>query len=89
MASASASGLMEEEIHVTISQNKIDVLNSIILEELDSELAEAEKKLDEGEAQLRKAKNQLAREIKKGQNQVNDGLKKNRTGQRAAGRCQP
>lgn len=76
VASASASGLMEEEIHVTISQNKIDVLNSIILEELDSELAEVEKELDEGEAQLRKAKNQLAREIKKGQNQVNDGLKK-------------
>lgn len=76
VASASASGLMDEEVHVTISQNKIDVLNSIILKELDDELAKVEQELNDGEAQLRKAKNQLAREVRKGQKQVNEGLEK-------------
>lgn len=83
VASVSSSGLIEEEIGVTISQERIDVLNSIILEEVDSELAKVERELSEGERQLREAKRQISKMEREALAKINEGLK-----QIEAGRAQ-
>ncbi len=48
VASASASGLLEETVHITLSQEKIDAVNFQILNSIDSDLAEAEQELRDG-----------------------------------------
>lgn len=44
VASVTGSGLLEQSVQVSISQDKIDALNKRILTAVDSELAEAEEK---------------------------------------------
>ena len=56
VARVTASGIVQQELHVVISQDKIDVLNE--------QLADAiNKKLDAAEAELNNAKNQLTNAI--------------------------
>ena len=59
VASATATGLVEKQVEVSISQDKIDALNKKILKELDADLAEQEEKLDQAEEELSKGKSQL------------------------------
>ena len=54
VASASASGLIEQKIDVTIDQGRIDRLNSAILREVDAELADVEQELNDAQAELSK-----------------------------------
>ena len=61
VASATASGVIEQTLDVTIEQSRIDVLNSAILKEVDAELAEVEQQLNDAQAQLSDGKRQLAR----------------------------
>lgn len=59
VASVSASGLVEKEVHITISKRKIDDLNDRILALVNKQLDEAKKQLDAVEEQLNAAKEQI------------------------------
>ena len=60
VASANASGVIEQEIDITIEQSRIDVVNSAVLREIDEELADVERQLNEGQAQISDGRRQLA-----------------------------
>ena len=74
VASASASGLIEQEITVTIDQARIDVLNSAILREIDSGLADVEEQLTEAQDALSDGKRELARQRALVMGQIDAGL---------------
>ncbi len=81
VASVSASGLIEEEITVSIQQELVDQVNSIILKEIDEELYEVEQQLIDGERQLNAAKSRLAKEGKAGLQQIDEALAQIQQGQ--------
>lgn len=60
VASVDTTGLIASQVEVTLDQNKIDALNDKVLAAVDSSLAEAKQKLDEGQAELTAAKDKLA-----------------------------
>ena len=60
VASASASGLLEESVHVIIREDKIAALNAKIFGAIDSEMADAEKELEDGRKELASGKAELA-----------------------------
>jgi len=84
IASISATGLIEEQIKVTIDPKKLAAINRDIRKELDQTFAEAEtelnnalqeidegqEKLDEGNAELDDAQNQLAEQMAQGEMQL-------------------
>ena len=74
VASATASGVIEQRVDVTIEPSRIDVLNSAILEDVDAELADAERQLDDAQAQLSDGKSQLSRAKRKVYRQIDDAL---------------
>ena len=74
VASASASGVIQQRVDVTIEQSRIDVLNRAILRDVDEELADVERQLDEGQAQLSDGKRQLARARRQAYQQIDDAL---------------
>ncbi len=76
VASVSASGLIEEEITVSIEQEKIDEINSIILKEVDKELYKVEQELKDGEQKLLDAKRMLEKQGKAGIRQLDDAIGK-------------
>ena len=61
VASATASGVIEQEIDVTIEQSRIDVVNSAVLRDIDAKLADVEAELNEAQAKISDGKRQLAR----------------------------
>lgn len=69
VASASASGLIEENINVIIRQEKIDTVNEQIFASIDASMAEAEQELADGKA-----------EILDGQKELNDAQSEINTG---------
>ena len=60
VASASASGLLEESVHVIIREDKIAALNEKIFGVIDSEMADAKKELDDGRKELADGRAELA-----------------------------
>ncbi|MBQ9990979.1 MAG: efflux RND transporter permease subunit [Lachnospiraceae bacterium] len=52
VASASASGLLEENVHVVIRQDKIDAINKQVFGAIDVEMEEAEQELADGRKEL-------------------------------------
>ncbi len=72
IASVTSSGVITQEVDVTIDQDRIDTLNSAILREVDSELADAEQQLNDAQAQITDGKNQLARAKKSALGQISD-----------------
>ena len=72
IASVTSSGVITQEVDVTIDQDRIDTLNSAILREVDSELADAEQQLNDAQAQITDGKNQLARAKKNALGQISD-----------------
>ena len=72
VASVTSSGVITQEVDVTIDQDRIDTLNSAILREVDSELADAEQQLNDAQAQITDGKNQLARAKKNALGQISD-----------------
>ena len=72
VASVTSSGVITQEVDVTIDQDRIDTLNSAILREVDSELADAEQQLNDAQAQITDGKNQLARAKKSALGQISD-----------------
>ena len=74
VASASASGVIEQRVDVVIEQSRIDVLNSAILRDVDAELADVEQELNDAQAQLSDGKRQLARARRTAFQQIDDAL---------------
>ena len=74
VASVSASGAVEEHVAVTIEQSRIDMLNSIILREVNEELADVERRLNDAQAQLSEGKRTLASERENVLGQIDDAL---------------
>lgn len=52
VASVTTMGLLERQLTITLSQEKIDALNARVLQAVDGQLAEAEAQLQDAEAQL-------------------------------------
>ncbi len=74
VASVTASGLITQEVDVTIEQDRIDVLNNAILRDIDAELADVEQQLDDAQAQISDGRNQLARMRESTLAQLDDAL---------------
>jgi len=72
VASAEASGVIQQRIDVTIEQSRIDVLNEAILKDVNKELSDVEKKLNDAQAQLSDGKGKLSRAKKKAMKQLDD-----------------
>lgn len=59
VASVSVSGLYEENIRVTLEQDKIDALNDKLLRSINEELAEKQQELDDARAEIEDGKKEL------------------------------
>ena len=75
VASVSATGVLDEDIHVTMDQAKIDALNEQILSKIDEQFEEAQKELDKGAAQIEEGKEALADGAEEFANQISEGYK--------------
>ena len=74
VAGIEASGLLESQINVCISQDKIDEINNRILASVNSELAAAQKKLLDGRNQLAKAQSELDKNKEKYEESKDDAV---------------
>ena len=81
VASVTASGVITQEVDVTIDQSRIDVLNSAILRDIDAQLADAEAQLNDAQAKISDGKSQLARAKKQTLGQISDGMKQLESGE--------
>ncbi len=76
VASVSASGLLEENIHVVIRPEKVDALNEKIFAAIDEKMADAQKELADGKEQLADSRKELLdgkAEIINGQQELTNG----------------
>ncbi len=71
VASASASGLLEESVNVIIRQDKVDAINEKVFAAIDDKMADAEEELAEGKQTIEDSKKELA----DGKKEIEDGLK--------------
>lgn len=62
VASVTATGLLKEEIQVTLNQEKIDALNQKVSDSVDEQFAEPQKELEDASS-----------EVQNGQDSINDG----------------
>ncbi len=79
VASVSGTGLIEESIRVTLSQEKIDAVNAKIMASLDDkfsdaeeELSSAENEISSGKDKLNSGRDEMAGQVSDAQNQLND-----------------
>ena len=75
VASVSATGVLNEDIQVTMDQVKIDALNEQILSKIDEQFEEAQKELDDGAAKIEEGKEALADGAEEFANQISEGYK--------------
>lgn len=75
VASVSATGVLNEDIQVTMDQTKIDALNEQILSKIDEQFEEAQKELDDGAAKIEEGKEALADGAEEFANQISEGYK--------------
>ena len=60
VASASATGLLEESVHVVIRQEKIDVINEQVFSSIDVEIDEAKAELEESKQEVYDGQSEVA-----------------------------
>ena len=60
VASATASGLLEESVHVIIREDKIAKINEQVFDSIDKEMEDAREELEEGAKELEKSEKELA-----------------------------
>ncbi len=79
VASVSGTGMIEESVHVTLSQDKIDKVNEKVMASLDEKFSDAEHEMDSAEDEISSGKDELesgqkkmADQISDAQNQLND-----------------
>lgn len=80
VASVSTTGTVEENIHVTLDQDKIDVLNQKIQSKIEEQFTEPQEQLDQaaeqvesGRRQMESGKDQLANQLGQAENEVING----------------
>lgn len=69
VASASASGLLQESVNVVITQERVDKVNEKIFASIDEKMADAQKEIEDGREEIEKGK----KELEKGQKELNKG----------------
>jgi len=74
VARVSASGILTQQVDITIEQSRIDVLNNAILAEVDGELAEVELELRDAMSQISSGKGQLSRARRQAYAQIDEAL---------------
>ena len=74
VARVTASGILTQQVDITIEQSRIDALNSAILRDVDAELADVEDQLREAQSQLSSGKSQLSRMRESTLAQIDEGL---------------
>lgn len=74
VARVTASGVLTQQVDITIEQSRIDALNSAILAEVDGELAEVEAELREAQDKLSSGKSQLSRAEDSAYAQIDEAL---------------
>ncbi|MCI9081607.1 MAG: MMPL family transporter [Lachnospiraceae bacterium] len=72
VASVSGTGLIEESVHVTLNQDKIDSVNEKIMASLDEKFSDAENEINSAENEISSGKNELESGQKKMANQISD-----------------
>ncbi len=79
VASVTGTGLIQESVQVTLSQEKIDAVNEKIMASLDEKFSDAEEKMDSAEDEISSGKDKLssgqaemAGQLSDAQNQLND-----------------
>ena len=75
VASVSATGVLDEDIQVTMDQAKIDALNEQILSKIDEQFAEAQTELDNGADKIEEGKQALADGVEEFATQISEGYK--------------
>lgn len=76
VASATATGLIEESVNVIIRQEKIDKVNEQVFAAIDEKMAEAEQELADGKKEALKGQKELVdakNELVSGEKEINDG----------------
>ena len=80
VASVSTTGTVEENIHVTLDQDKIDALNQKIQSKIEEQFTEPQEQLDQaaeqvesGRRQMESGKDQLAKQLGQAENEVING----------------
>lgn len=88
VASVSTTGTIEEQVQVTLREDKIRAVNRKVRQALDdkfaeaeSELEEAQEKLDEGREELENGQSQLADQSSAAESQISSGTSQMITGQ--------
>ena len=85
VASVSATGLLEESVHVIIRQDKVDELNEKVFAAIDDKMKDAEEDLEEGRKELENGKKEIAdgwKELNDGRKELEDGKKELVDGQK-------
>lgn len=78
VASASATGLLEESVNVIIRQEKVDALNEKVFAAIDGQMEDAEKELMDGKKELTDGKQEFEngkQELADGRKELSDGEK--------------
>ena len=75
VASVSATGVLDEDIQVTMDQAKIDALNEQILSKIGEQFEEAQKELDEGASKIEEGKEALADGAEEFADKISEGYK--------------
>ena len=83
VASVSVSGLIEESLHVVISQEKLDQINEKIRDSITASMEDAQKELEDGKKELDKSRRELTESTQKladGKSELQDGKDKLNSG---------
>ncbi|MDD6202384.1 MAG: efflux RND transporter permease subunit [Lachnospiraceae bacterium] len=78
VASASATGLIEESVQVVIRQDKIDAINEQVFGSIDEQLADAQKEINDGRKEIADGEAEIADNIKdleEAKQKIEDGKK--------------
>lgn len=74
VASVNATGSYEEQIKITLNQNKIDEVNKKVLDSVNSKLSETQGKLNSAKAQIEQGKKTLAKQSDENTKKMVEGL---------------
>ncbi len=75
VASVNVSGAVEESVRITIDEDRIDIVNSLILKDVDAELAKVEQELKDAQQQLSDGKRTLSSKRRSTLKKIDDMLK--------------
>ncbi len=80
VASVNATGLLEEQIKISLNQEKIDNINTRILENVNKKLSETESELNTAKKQLETGKKELEKQSNEQTKKLIDGIAAIKTG---------